>query len=838
MFIINTFFVRFIFYFAIVYLFGGSNLKFKYLDMPNRPHLRLNTQQQSDQSVRLRFNYGFGIQDEPDPEFVARSLRRQAQEFQVQVRSFAIAKQQRAERRTLEVPAHIINIRIQFHGQFNIPRYFNAWYNDFGLVAVNYAQYNTEVLFSVWDEVRFTHFLEQINNFVGRELDGNQTINYDGKVRYIKSFTLLSSADILQTNSESTMYIIELLEFPLPEPAQTAISDSLLDYLNRQRIAYRFSDRTNSLEVDTISQEQKQEIVDNFDIIKSVTSTLATVIRPNRLNLPERTYGFEVAPLDDNIPIIGILDTGIENDTPLSSILIQDDSYNITSSAALSDTASGGSGHGTAVAALAAMGRRPYTQQYRGLIHADARLLSMKIIDNNVGSVSHMAVLSLLKRAHDERGVKIFVLTVCYDTNKKSNEAFSAYAYELDKFAHEYGCLVFICTSNNNNAQAVNSNYDFNYFGHDDVNLSVPAESMNNVTVGASADCLRGGLFMGASPQKEFPTMYSRKGHIDLSVFNRKKNPHYFKPDIVECGGDYEVRDGFMGTGENASMEVLSANSTESFYTDVGTSFSAPLAANIAAQIWGKYPSLEPQSVKALIINAASLENIRFNGHENMLNRMAGYGHADPLKSVESDDNRITFLVEDTINPEEFKSYPICLPQYLYAAGQNRNRRIVTINATLCFSFNPVLNNQLSYNPVHMAFSFFRNHDGDTIQEVSRITNSKLKNTMTWTQNGRNISNPVPYSNVQKITFPVNLNELTEENGTFKLAIHCRVSHQILETIRREYEHPHPFSIVVTVENNLTQTEFSGRLYNEMVAINNFENIVESIADSDISVEL
>jgi hypothetical protein len=805
--------------------------------MPIRPHLKLNTQQQSDPVIALHFNYGFGAEETPDAEFVAASMRTQAQQFVQQLGNFNRAKISRVQRRSIEVPAHITNIYITFHGQFNIPKYFNHWYNDFGLVAVSFTHYNSEVLFSVWNEDRFAGFLRDLDNFIERELNGEEGAIYDGKVRYIKNFSLLTSEDIIQVPQDNShMHILELMEFPLPGANETAIERSLITYLNEQNVRFRIVEEANIIQIENTTQEQRQLLVDNFDIIKNVTSTLATVIRPNHLNLPQRGYGFEVIPPDENAPIIGILDTGIENTTPLRSLLINDDSYNLTASHSFSDTSNGGSGHGTAVAALASLGRRPYLEGYRGQINADARLLSMKILDNNSGNISQPDVIQLIRRAHQQHGVRIFVLTVCYDVNKKNNEDFSTYAYELDKVAHELGCLLFICTSNNDNAQVNNIGYDLTYFSHEDVNLSVPAESMNNVTVGAAADCLRGGIFIGASPQKEFPTMYSRKGHIDLSVYSRKKNQHYFKPDVLECGGDYEVAGGFMGTGGNADLEVLSADPTESFYTNVGTSFSAPLAANIAAQILRKYPSLAAQTVKALIINGASLEQIKFNGHEGMLNRMAGHGPVNPQRSLLSDDDNITFIIEDTIRPNEFKSYPIRFPRYLFSGGHSRSRGLVTVRATLCFSFKPVLNNQLSYNPLHIAFSFFRNHDGNDIQEVNRITNSKLTSTMTWSQNGRNISNPIPYSNTQKVEFPVNLNQLNDENGIFKLAVHCRVTHQMLETIRRQYDHAHNFSIVITVENNLKGQRFEGRLYDEMVAINNLDNIVINTAEGEAEV--
>jgi hypothetical protein len=347
---------------------------------------------------------------------------------------------------------------------------------------------------------------------------------------------------------------------------------------------------------------------------------------------------------------------------------------------------------------------------------------------------------------------------------------------------------------------------------------------------------IQSGVFQGISPQREFPTLYTRKGHINLSKFKNKQNKLYFKPDAIECGGDYEKDGNFIGTGSNATMNVLSADDTESFYQDAGTSFSTPLAANIAAQIKKIYPGIKSQSVKALILNASSLDNIIFPDEHNIIrNRTSGHGLVNPEKSILSNDDSITILIEDKISPEEFKSYPINFPEYLRLEDLGKKRGILKITATLCFSFKPVLNNQLAYCPIHMAFSFYRNQNGEQIQEVERVIKSKLKTNLSWSQNGRNKTNPVPYSNSQKIEFPVNVNELIDETGTFKLAINCRICPQLLETTIAEYNHPHNFSIAIRIDDNISKPALRGRLYSEMEQINDLDSILS--ADADLTVE-
>jgi len=806
------------------------------LIMAIKPHLKLNTKAQIDKSIKLKFNYGFGESDQENKENKDLNFARMARSFREQVTNFRSDFFVRRAERTLEVPAHINYVLVQFHGQFHIPKYFQEWYNDFGLTAVNYSKFNTEVLFAVSDTSNLRLFLTNIRNFIKRELEKDLTVTYNGKVRYIKNFSLLTSTDILKVEENSGILNFTLTDFPLKDVNELAIRKCLFEYLDDHIIEYKYSDLAKSLEVYNITLDQGREIVKNFDIIKNVTSSLATVIAPNKFNQPERGYGFEIENGDEDLPIIGILDTGISLQTPLAAIIVNDDTFNLTGSSAFIDNANRGSGHGTGVAALAALGRRPYLQNYTGLIKSDAKVLSMKILDNNSGYISQDKVVELLKEAHRKHGVSIFVLTICFNKNKEENEDFSVYAHKLDVFAYENDCLIFICTSNNNDAVNDNTDYNFEYFHNHSANLSVPAESMNNMTIGAVADSLRSGVFYGISPQREFPTLYTRKGHINLSKFKNKENKLYFKPDVVECGGDFEKDGNYIGTGSNATMNVLSADPAESFYQDAGTSFSAPLAANIAAQIKNYYPEIKSQSVKALILNASCLDAIVFpNEHNVILNRTAGYGLVNPEKSTLSNDDSITILVEDNISPEEFRSYPINFPEYLRVEDVGKKLGLLKVTATLCFSFQPVLNNQLAYCPIHMAFSFYRNHTGDQIQEIEKTTKSKLKTTLSWSQNGRKVQNPIPYSNSQKIEFPVNLNELVDENGTFKLAVHCRVCPQLTADKLGQYNHPHEFSIAIRIENKLSKSAFKGRLYNEMEQINNLDSILR--ADADLSLE-
>src|SRR5690606_8262674 len=106
----------------------------------------------------------------------------------------------------------------------------------------------------------------------------------------------------------------------------------------------------------------------------------------------------------------------------------------------------------------------------------------------------------------------------------------------------------------------------------------------------------------------------------------------------------------------------------EFFAKATGTSYSAPLIANLAAKILNVYPALRMQSVKALIINAASTPNLATffdNLPKPVTHHILGYGIPEIKESIFSDDNSVTIVLEDEILPDRIKSYPIHIPEYL-----------------------------------------------------------------------------------------------------------------------------------------------------------------------------
>lgn len=797
----------------------------------NKPHVKLINPKEDfvKFSYKTRFVPTKTVEEEEKPK----DYRRMAERFESSLIRYTNEQNLRVSNRTIQLPIHIDYIDIRFQNQFDLRSFSKQFLSVFGLDAVKLTEFNRRVLFAIVDINKFNFLFEQIRFFIAFS-KGNNEITFDNRVTYIDDFSFLSSKVIKQYKRLNNVVRLSLLEGLYNFNFTNQIENNLDTFLQQRQITYTFDKLNNSIELINTSEELVNQIVDNFDIVYSATSSLSTVIGPSSVKLPERGYGFTIINADDNLPLIGVIDTGIDARTPLANILVG--SIDKTNTNAGEDIAN----HGTAVGALCSLGKNPYTTDYRGDLIADAKLLSLKVLNSNTGALPDKVVIDIIKEAKTQFPLtKLFVLTINYEEYKKFNEPTSNYAYQLDKLSHELDVLIFISTANNMNASNDCNEYDLLYFNDEKANLCSPSESMNNVTIGACADNLIEEIFVGIADLKEFPTIYSRTNHIEQSriISKRKVNKHIKKPDFIQPGGDYEVSMGFVGTGEKATLSVLSSDPTESFYKSVGTSFSAPLAANLAAKILKEYPELNAQSLKALLINSCSdkLHLSTDNDKSIALEKAIGYGLPNDTKAVFSDLNSVTFILEREIKHKELLVIPIKVPEYLKTVSKSKG--VLKFTATLCFSFLPDKDNQLVYCPIFIAFSIFRNKTPEQIK-TSLSEGVKLRNS--WTQDGYSIKNPPLYSNVQKICFNIGKEDIIDEDGTFKIAVHSFISPNIKagsNEIRNRISTPNKFSIAITVEENLAKNKLTGRLYNEMVAINTIENIGTAEATGTLEIE-
>lgn len=754
----------------------------------------------------------------------------------------------RAQERNLQlnIPATIELVELVFFDSFDSTFFENRYRQNFGLSPVNYSEFNTRGLFAVVDNAGFQNFLDNIQAFINT-VDHTGAVTYNTDIKFIREFFFYGIGHIKKYAQYQNYALLSLVDNPeIFRDKINPIEQSLINYLNQRQIVFVADLQNNKVEVFNQPEASIDEILRNFDIIQSANSFLAGVIKPGPFNTPNRSHGFTISnAADQTLPIIGIIDTGISRQSPLAAITINtNNDFDLTGTSPLDDPTD----HGTAVATLAALGKRLYPNHV-GNFETDARLLSIKVLGGRAGILSQADVERLIRRANAEYGIKIFTLTIAYTTPKPENSNIADYSYALDLLAYELDILIFISVGNNNELMIDNGGIPQavtypNHFEAANVIQCVPSDSMNNLSIGSAAGNLEDNNFQCISPTGDHPAIYTRKFYINwnhASINRTRINLQLLKPDLMNYSGDYDANIDATNTG----IKTLSVSPGMFYSREVGTSYGGPLTANLAAKLLRRYPDLvnSMQTVKALIINSTNYPNLgnTFDNSTFSETHLAGRGIPDDNKCLFSDENTVTFVLEDTIQPEVIKAYPIRIPNYLNTV--DRKTGLLQVDATLCFKFKPVPNSHLTYCPIHMTFGLFRNkplqtkdpqgNDNANGLNGNKMDNIKLK--MSWAQDY--YYKPKLLSNSQKVSFVISKKELLEENNSFKIAVNSKFHKLLSQNQRQAYGAEHAFSLVITLKENPIKGVNTGRLYNDIIAINTIEAFAVAGLEGEAIIE-
>jgi subtilisin family serine protease len=411
------------------------------------------------------------------------------------------------------------------------------------------------------------------------------------------------------------MITVSLTDGLKGEERWDTIHNELISYLEANHID--FSSDTNGLIEIRNANSYIDEIVNNFDVIQKVQSNPPMHVSPSAFGIKKLGWGFYTVK-NDNLPVVGVIDTGIDDIDPLKPLLV--------GKISILDRSCGiGDSHGTSVASLVAFGTD--LSNGKRLKVSSANLFSIQVIYKEEGNFSFIKLKNAIIEAHKVHNIRIFNLSICNPYSFEYNADYSEYAKMLDELAYIYDLLIFIAAGNlsedyreyvkcelSEDTSLVNYPNHF-YNEHNQcysqpTNIGSPSESMNNITVGAIASNIYDNR-TDLTISHELPSYFSRKYHIDYSQkindsdFNdNQKNKNIFKPDILMPGGDWLI--------DGSKMEVLGRGILmNDYYVKLsGTSLATPLAANLAAKIIGRYPDINMQSVKALLINSAETTNI------------------------------------------------------------------------------------------------------------------------------------------------------------------------------------------------------------------------------------
>ncbi|WP_158860822.1 S8 family peptidase [Lunatibacter salilacus] len=686
-----------------------------------------------------------------DPE----AYRRHKQRIHASFNQLLKDKAERLQQKAL-ILEHIEIIEIKFFVPFSDGATFKTrtiFLDDFGLSPVMQKDFNRTVLFAIVDEEKLKKFNNLLNKYIQSDDHTSprktsyaiMTILYDVKFHTATDIRNQCSGDMvfeLINNNEHIHGVYDKQLNILKKHLDNLVIEGDINFFNMDPYE-------KMIQIKGLNKDLSAELASNFDILAQAHALRSVTIKPDQFNNAKLTWDLTIKNNNKKNTVVGILDNGIRPIDPVKEIIRG--GYDITST---NDALSAAHRHGTVVASLASVGERYFTEDKE--LVADAHIYSIKILENFDGYIDVIKVVEAIRNVHLAQGIRLFNLSVCAQS-KLYNESPSLFAYLLDKLAYEEDLLIFIAAGNMHYDDLVAMqdephelhNYPNQFYNpgaesemHSCIytNICTPAESMNNITVGALAENYRNDTQPDLSLDKNLPAYYSRKNHYDFKqringgiLSHNHGNRNLFKPDIVMPGGDVLQID--------SGMQVLGFGELGNDYYifDSGTSLATPLALNLAVQLLNLYPNISLQSIKALMINSAdpyspsyledmvmrrkqSLSSDKYGRPFEMLDKpqktdisrqvlsakdihrnLVGYGRPDLEKMLYSTPHEVSLLVEDTINTDHHKVLLVHVPKYLLDCIGSK---CLDIRATLCFKTNPAWGNHVDYNPLHISFNF------------------------------------------------------------------------------------------------------------------------------------
>lgn len=423
-----------------------------------------------------------------------------------------------------------------------------------------------------------------------------------------------------------------------------------------------------------------------------------------------------ILPADAAAPIIGVLDSGL-NEHPFLAGSIA----GFTAFPAALGTADVW-GHGTRVAGVAAFG------DLRGIapgqaIQPAARLVSAKVIQDDGGFAERRTLPSQMREAighlHAHHGCRIFVLSLGDVRARNDPGRVGPWAATLDELARELDILIFVSAGNRMpRAGASVEQGVTEYPGYliEAANrLCEPAGAANVITVGSLAN----GHGLDARHVHDAhvrqitnamePSPFSRAGPGAAGIR---------KPDFVEVGGTL-VFDAPSARLQGAPMfpeaGIITLNHEflrQLLTSGNGTSYSAPMLANKAAYLLGRFPWATSNLIRALLAGAARLpapaERVLAHIGEDDKARVCGNGQVDALRAAYSDEHRVVLFAEEQLEINQFAVYRVPIPPEFQVNGRR------TIRVSLAFD-PPVRRTRAEYIGTKMNFRLLR---GCGVEEV------------------------------------------------------------------------------------------------------------------------
>lgn len=351
------------------------------------------------------------------------------------------------------------------------------------------------------------------------------------------------------------------------------------------------------------------------------------------------------------LPTVAVFDAGVSPHVPvLAPWIVGKDTYVLPPETQQI--------HGTMVASLIT-GARVLNNNHEWLPEFGSLIYDVQGLEETPSGGLMSDIAERIESAVSKRpDIKVWNLSLgggeCHD------QLYSELAIVLDRLSDDHNVLFVISSGNYKdtprrawpNPQNLNDR------------ISCPSEAVRALTV-ASINHVSAAGALGDAGE---PAPYSRRG----------PGPTFSpKPDVTHAGGGVHT----PWAAGVASINAIAPNNT--IVGAFGTSFSAPIASNLAAHTWRaleNHPALspDPQLVKALVIHAAQLSSPDYSAEER---RYYGSGRPEGiLETLYDSDDSFTLVFSASLIPGaiRWRKAPYPIPPSLRSKGKFRGEVIIT----------------------------------------------------------------------------------------------------------------------------------------------------------------
>jgi Subtilase family len=366
------------------------------------------------------------------------------------------------------------------------------------------------------------------------------------------------------------------------------------------------------------------------------------------------------ATLDDP-NYITVLDRGVGRAHPLiATALSIDDRHAADPAWGVEDLV----GHGTQLAGLSLYGDLTTMLQNMVPVQIRHRLESAKIIPDAGHNPHHLlgamtrAGINAAETIADRR--RTFMIASTTEDDTPHDGAPTSWSSEIDQLASgtsgakKIERLLLVSAGNTN--QNLFGNGDYLQISHLPENeIESPAHAWNTICVGAYTE-------KSVLPPGEPGAALAPTGDLSPSSRTASWLSHWpIKPDVVLEGGNWLVNGPPPPLGHSA-LSLLTTDHQfpiRAFTTCSDTSAATALAARAITELWGDYPQLWPETIRAIFVSSARwtqqmrshLPGNPTKGDYGRLFQRYGYGVPEMERARRSASNALTLVVQDTITP-------------------------------------------------------------------------------------------------------------------------------------------------------------------------------------------